>query len=240
MDHHRFLNTINSQEHMRYSNFELLRIVAMFLIIFFHCVEHGNGDSWIVLREPISLNYMINLLLGSWGQVGVVLFIIISSWFLADSSEWHFRKIISISIQTWFYSVAILMIIYLCQPQKVSWKIAIQEVLTPLYQQYWFVTTYLFFYMCMPILRWIVNRMTLDNIKKVCIISTGLVLFYNMFFGIFGNNVGGSLIDFCCLFFVVVYFKRTENNWVQRHCILGGGIYLGSYSCKCDLGALFV
>lgn len=47
----RVFKTINSQEQMRYSNFELLRIIAMFLILFWHCHLHSGGGRLAIYQK---------------------------------------------------------------------------------------------------------------------------------------------------------------------------------------------
>ena len=89
----------------RQSNFELLRIVAMLMIVFHHFAYHGafNYDS-----TSISISYFWYSLIIMGGKIGVNIFILISAYFLILSSGINFKKIFKIIGQVLFYSILFL------------------------------------------------------------------------------------------------------------------------------------
>ena len=82
---------------MRDSRIELLRIVAAIMILSHHIVQHSGNEMGQLIASPLSVNQFISAAFGSWGQLGVTIFIIISSWFLAESGggaiQEHFTHI---------------------------------------------------------------------------------------------------------------------------------------------------
>lgn len=66
----------------RSSNFELLRIFSMLMIVASHAAQHMANGGWTVMNAALGVNTLSLILLGTYGQLGVILFIIISSWFL--------------------------------------------------------------------------------------------------------------------------------------------------------------
>ena len=74
----------STQLKRRNSNFELLRIIAMFSIVLAHtpsqsyCLGYG-------LESNVSAKIFLDMVSGWTGSLGNCLFIMISSWFLIDS-----------------------------------------------------------------------------------------------------------------------------------------------------------
>lgn len=69
----------NVKKRHRESNFELLRIIAMFLIVLHHAIYHGV---LAVNNTKYPLNSSISFILGMGGRIGVFLFVLISGYFL--------------------------------------------------------------------------------------------------------------------------------------------------------------
>jgi peptidoglycan/LPS O-acetylase OafA/YrhL len=71
-----------SQTVARKSNFEVLRILAILMIIAHHVALYGGCD---FATGEISVNKLWILLLASGGKIGVNIFILISGYFLISS-----------------------------------------------------------------------------------------------------------------------------------------------------------
>ncbi len=84
----------------RNSALELLRIVAMVLIVMSHYSVHG-GINLNVL--PLSANKVF-LRMIQFGDLGTNIFVLISGYFLIYSS-YRFQKLLRLLLQVWFYSV---------------------------------------------------------------------------------------------------------------------------------------
>ncbi len=64
----------------RQSNFELMRIFAMFLIVMHHLCQHGL---WFAPDALATTNYYVAKILFCWtGQLGNLLFILASGYFI--------------------------------------------------------------------------------------------------------------------------------------------------------------
>lgn len=89
----------------RHSNFELLRIIAMIMIIGHHLVVHGIQK---FSGEAISYGNIINKIfiniLNCGGEVGVALFFMITGFFLCKKEKTSIKKV---ACETAFYSVVI-------------------------------------------------------------------------------------------------------------------------------------
>ena len=198
----------------RDSKLELLRIVAIILIVSHHYALHGF--------EFKNLNFNINKLLLDFlilgGKVGVNLFIVISSYYLIDSKI-TLKKIINLILKVKIYAILFLLVFW-SMGEIVTIKSIIRSLFPILYSLYWFVSAYIIFYMISPILNIALKNMEKNNIKKLIIIS---VLIYS----IFSHSIGGRLfyseiIWFSILYTIVYYIKiyiKTEviNNSILKY-----------------------
>lgn len=67
------------------SGIELLRIIAMFMILAHHFIVHNGYD---VLKLPLGLERIFfQLVMAGGGKVGVVIFFSISAWFFLDREQ---------------------------------------------------------------------------------------------------------------------------------------------------------
>ena len=89
----------------RKSNFELLRILSMFLIVLTHCFEHTTWTN----SSNMTSNILINIT--RLGNVGVICFMLITGYFQSNSKIKR-KSLITLIIEVLFYSVTITIIFY--------------------------------------------------------------------------------------------------------------------------------
>lgn len=94
----------------RNSNFELLRIIAMYMIVLHHCTAHGVFSYWhnnITFLQNV--NNFLCTFLSSGGKIGVTLFVLISGYFLSVK-EFKIERLLKIYLKMFAYSVLFLLI----------------------------------------------------------------------------------------------------------------------------------
>lgn len=69
----------------RNSSIELLRIIAMFMILAHHFIVHNGYDVLKLLLGPERIFFQ--LAMAGCGKVGVVIFFSISAWFFLDKEQ---------------------------------------------------------------------------------------------------------------------------------------------------------
>ena len=125
----------------RNSVFEVLRILAMLLILVSHYSEHG----YVV--EGVGYSYIQNtfnrwlLPVFNTGEIGVILFVLLSGYFLVDR-QISPRRILILIGEVWFYSVLVFTVSCLVTH---SFHILdlLRSLFPTLYGQYWFFTAYI-------------------------------------------------------------------------------------------------
>lgn len=99
-----------SDKKERQSNFELLRIIAIVMIIAHHFAYRSDMQ---FDTSVISINRLWTQFLYYGGHVGLDVFVLISGYFLIDSKRLNLTKIVRIWLMMFTYSVSIYLVMYL-------------------------------------------------------------------------------------------------------------------------------
>ena len=204
------LKTKHSQSE-RNPNFEILRFLAMLFIVFWHFIVHGImhcilPESKIIVNSTSFIgcaNYFISEYIVIITSVAVNCYILISGYFLVKSS-FKFTRITKVWAQTFFYAVAICLILYFTTSGMVGVKDIIKS-LTPIRSRsYWFVSIYCGMIILSPFLSKLANSITKKGYE--CLL---LALFFLNAAFCYGPVYGGefSLSWFVFLFFVAGYVR---------------------------------
>lgn len=89
----------------RQMNYELLRIIAMLMIVCLHYLSKGGalGDP----KQELTTNGYLAWLIEAFCLVAVNVYVLISGYFGVDSQNFTIRRPLKIWRQVWFYSVGI-------------------------------------------------------------------------------------------------------------------------------------
>lgn len=145
----------------RESQFEVMRTLAMFFIVVYHCLTHGVGGEYTFhVDQPTSLfNILFSDLLLVFCSISVNLYVMISGYFLSDL-DFKLSRIIRIWVQVCFYSFAITMIMMALGVTPFS-IVAIGKSFFPLSTDaYWFVTQFIGLMILSPFLTLMARRMS--------------------------------------------------------------------------------
>ncbi len=208
---------------------EALRILAMLMIISMHYLQKGgvltdfqegitpvNAAAWLIETLCIGASNA---------------YVLISSFYLAEG-RFRLRKLISLVVQIWIYSVTVPLVCLVFGIGGVrNWNLYDWVgVLLPLQSEhYWFATAYVGFYLFVPLLRLGVKG--LDKRQFQWILG-GLLLFFcvgKSFWpmALAPDRYGYDTLWFLCLFLIAVYLKQYPLSVLQS-AKRGFGIYLAA------------
>lgn len=161
-------------ERKRMANLELLRCVAMMMVIALHYL--GKGGLLVDLTgEHLGGAEAAAWLLECFCIVAVNVYMLISGYFLCTSS-FKLSRLIQLWLQIWFYSVTFGLIGALTGVLEET-AFDTHYLLTLIFPvsmgHYWFMTAYLFLYLLLPFVGMAVRGMT----KRQLQLSLGLLLF---------------------------------------------------------------
>ena len=207
----------------RNSAIELLKIVAMLLIVLSHvtqtlCVSNefiANQDYVIDLKlATTDLYTLILVFFRHLGIIGISIFFVSSAWFLLDNDEVKPIKIISMILLVWFTSVAILIPILVIRRGDVPIKILIAQFLPTTYSTNWYITCYIIFYSIHSCLNMIIRGMTRQDLLKNTIILSFMYIFVNFILG--DAFMASALTLWITVYFIMAYLKLYVPKFVNN------------------------
>lgn len=205
---------------MRLSGIELLKVIAIILIIFSHLIPY-YGDASADYYFDINLasgniNYMLMSYFKYFGQIGNAIFIFCSAYFLIDSKTVKGKKILYIIADTFVISI-----IYLCGFLAGGYKlsagtIALQFV--PITSRFnWFIGCYLIMYAAHPLFNKIIHG---TGKRNLLIFNVFIFVLYNVL-----EFVGGEvlnmyyythLVGFICIYFFAGFIKLHMGKFMNN------------------------
>ncbi|WP_412988373.1 acyltransferase family protein [Pediococcus siamensis] len=152
-----------SKSRVRNSNIELLRLFCMFLIILHHFSVHGvDIAGWDQVHSSL-INKIIAELLSFGGRPAVIVFMLISGYFLVTSKHsGNLKKALQLWLEVWFYSVGVYLVLVLVNAKSFAIGTFVKACLPITFDQYWFITGYFLIYLLSPYL----NKILLNCSKK--------------------------------------------------------------------------
>ena len=216
----------------RQANFELLRIIAMIMIITLHYLS--KGGILVPYGEDASLLNHASWLIEAFCMVSVNCYILISGYFLAES-RWKPERIVSLVAQVLFYSILI-PVVMLCLGMISGSELSIYDWLNFIFpiqnEHYWFATHYVLFYLFVPLLAAGVQKLEKKTLQIVIIV---LLLFFSIGktlipFALVTDTNGYHYGWFLCLFLVAAYIRKYGIPWLEK-----GNRGSCLYVCMCIL-----
>ncbi|MBM6666749.1 acyltransferase [Lacrimispora saccharolytica] len=149
----------------RSSNIEMLRIIAMLLIVMHHYSLHSNFQF-----DPtsIQLNHVFVQSLQVGGKIGVAIFVIVMGYFSVYSG-YKKTKAIKLWAEICFYSVSGMFIVSLLN--KTLNSLTVERIIYAFFPitsfQYWFATTYFILYLLVPYINKMIINLSSVELKKL-------------------------------------------------------------------------
>ena len=195
----------------RMANLELLRCVAMMMVVVLHYLGKG-GLLTDLTQETLGSVGTAAWLLESFCIVAVNVYMFISGYFLCMSS-FKPSRLIQLWLQVWVYSVTIGLLGALTgvlteTPFDMHYLLTL--FLPILMGHYWFMTSYVFMYLFLPFVGMAVGRMTKQQMRialgfllfAFCVLKSVLPLRLEM------DEQGYNCLWYMCVFLTAAYVRR--------------------------------
>ena len=193
------------------SNIELLRIIAMAMIVMHHLFLHGN------IFEN-SVDNMSNLLTGGvilpGGKIGYDCFVVISAWFIAEKS-FSGNRYIKIALEVVFYNI-IGMILAAWLNDGYIEAITLRNFIgcfLPVFGiSHGFAVYYLIFLMIVPLLQKASKDLSQKNIISIVLLLFMMEIGSKAISAVLGTerfvDLEIGLSTFIIIYFMAIYFQR--------------------------------
>jgi surface polysaccharide O-acyltransferase-like enzyme len=202
------VNYTNNKVIDRQSNFELMRIVSMFMIVVWHIIIHGK-----VLDNTIGTMHILITMLLFICQVHVSSFILLTGYFQCDK-KFKMNNLISIVNAAWFYKMIFTIIFIVVGNFFIPAIDKIFSFIPVDYNNYWFINLYILLYLLSPALNIIINNASKKKLQAIIFIAFFIISILSTFtVQVTYNDKGGtSLGFFILLYFIGAYLKRYPIN----------------------------
>ncbi|WP_410504825.1 acyltransferase family protein [Ligilactobacillus salivarius] len=148
---------------------DLLRIVAMYMIVLYHCLLLGGAITKATQIGIGSINYDISWLLDTLCYCAVNCYALISGY-VGVKSKFKLQNIIKLWFQVLFYSVVLNIIIWVTIPNVPINKGLLIQMLMPIsFERYWYFSAYFILFAFMPFLNLLLNNLDKSMATKLLI-----------------------------------------------------------------------
>lgn len=186
----------------RNSNYELMRIISMFLIVLGHVIVFTG----LLDTTNQSVNIIYNLLEFTL-IVHVNSYVLVSGYFQSKTT-FKQKKIWQIINASWFYRIIIMIVFSLLGIISISKVQVLKDILPVTIDNYWFIKVYLLLYCLSPFINKLINNLDKSSYQKL--LAVGFIIFSiipcitaNEFF----QNNGYTLYNFIYLYLVGAYLR---------------------------------
>lgn len=198
----------------RKSNFELLRIVCILMIITLHYCNGDIGGALANTVNKVSNYYIINIM-ESLCIVAVNVFILITGYFSYDKKSIKISKIFKLIFLCVFYGIMIYIILLLTNKVNVD-KDSLLLLLKTIFDR-WFIVIYIILYLLIPY----INKL-IDNISKKDLWNLILInyVFFYLWTTIFTKTPlrdnGYGIVNFITLYLIGAYISKYNKKDISK------------------------
>lgn len=216
------------EEKKRMANYELLRVLAMVMVVVMHFLDHSGR--LLALDQPIRGERLLGSVLESFCLVAVNTYVLLSGYF-GVRSAFRPSRAVSLLCQIWFYSLLIPLVLWLSGIPTAASRLGIYGLVQYVFpletEHYWFATSYFMLYLLTPLLSRAVKGLSREQLR---IVLGGLLI---LFCGIKSvspvafafDRYGYDLPWFICVWLVGAYLSLYGGDPGKRK---GWRLYVGS------------
>ena len=188
------------------SNFELLRIISMLMIVFLHLGTFVVNKSGIELSEKNTFLFQYTRTLSF---VAVNIYVMITGYFQSKSKP-KIIKVLSLSLQTVFFTTIIYSVFLFLRVFSIEKHEVLRSLLSVLNGTYWFITIYILLFLVAPYINIVIqnsNRTELLTLVSLLFMVTSIWQFY------FANDKTGvqdgfGIVSFIFLYILASYIRK--------------------------------
>lgn len=192
----------NNQNNTRHSGIELLRLIAMLMVLMLHAnfLSFGIPSAEDVQSNPIST--VGRIFAEHICIVAVNVYVLISGWFGIHPK---IKSVVNLLLQVFTYSAIGLLVCFLFDRTTFS-RGMFSEILL-IGKPYWFVVSYLLLYILSPVLNSFIELSKPSTVKKILISFFSFETLYGFIFGQGGFEGGYSTMSFIGLYLLARHLR---------------------------------
>lgn len=207
----------------RNSNLELLRIVAMILIVAHHFVVN-SGVTGNYTFDNVTGNMLFLQLWGMWGKTAINVFILISGYFMCVS-KFTVKRFAKVYLEAKFYTIVIFMILLAAGYEKLGvgslLNLVFGYIRTP---NGGFTASFFMFYLFVPFYNMLIERMSRREHRILLVLF--IIYFTIAPTFLFSGSVFHEPLWYAVLYFTAAYIRLYPEKWTKDNKICGSILLL--------------
>lgn len=212
-------------EKQRKIQIEIVRIIAMYMIVLGHAFTHGNAT------ESIQAGRYLVTAIKTFYVPGTDIFVLISGYFMSRSKV-SIKRIITMWLQILFYSLSLYLIITFLGFNTFSVIDLVKSILPVSFNQYWFMRVYLYMVLCAPFLNILLNNLNKQGHQYLIALGFMLMVIPASIPGIttFNSDAGNGILWFFMLYSTGAYFAKYPPQYKTRqYCLMAFFMFLVAF-----------
>lgn len=194
----------------RNSSIELLKILTLFALCFSHCLM-STGIMFDLSTSNVII--IFGQLMRCFGQLGNIIFVTCSSYFLLESTYVKKEKIIGFIFDAFIISMLFL-ISFSIVGMDINTKDFIKSFFPITFQNNWFITCYIMLYIIHPYLNKIIKSVDKKELLKINVFFVALysIIQFLLPTKFYFNNLIGFIEIYFITAYVKLYLKKFKSN----------------------------
>ena len=214
---------------IRESGIELLKVVAVFLIVLSHVIQTLSSSPTYypskeyvlnITRSTTQWRQLILSMLRYSGSIGNTIFFISSAWFLIGRRKNDKRKVLQLFLDNWLIAFLILLS-FLALTVTLDRRLIVKSLFPVISGNNWYIICYMLFLLVYPFLNDFIEHL---NRKMLARVSSFLFILYIVVIfslRVFNKKIGATsffssdLIVWIAIYFMLSYMKKYEMKWMD-------------------------
>lgn len=196
---------LQTKKSARNSNVEIVRIIAMLMIIASHVYGTNSGEEFQKFPQAV---FVLTQSVFHAG-LGVIIFMLISGYFLINFSEKRLTKMVSMTWCCSVFSVILGIIVDKLSNNGISLMGIVRHLIPISSRYYWYISCYICVMILAPFLNKAINAISKKDFQKLIIAM--LAIFYIMptflYFDIMDDK-GKGLVTMISAYFIGAYLSK--------------------------------
>ena len=212
----------------RNSSIELLRIIAMFMILMHHSIVHNGYD---VLKLPLGPERIFfQLVMQGGGKVGVVIFFSISAWFFLDKEQTiksNLKRVWIMERELLFWSLILVAFYLVFDRTDLGMKLMVKSIAPLSMGLWWYATAYAIFLALLPFLSR--GLKALGREYHLALAATVLTIWGLLSFIPGAQSLSDNVFGFIYVFILISAYKWYMKPFTTKQIWLLTGIGFGFF-----------
>lgn len=207
---------------IRESNYELLRVIAIFMVILLHCL--GGWGKTLINIEQWSVRFYGAIFFESFFIISVNLFIFITGYFQIKKDKVNIKKLIELFGITVFWYVLLYFIGIILGDVSFSIKSFVFTIIPLMKGPVWYVNTYIILMIFSPYINKFLKSLDKQQYRKLLILMICIFSILPKFLPMPSNNDKGyGIVTFVLIYSIAGYirlfkddFNKSKNRYLLR------------------------